>query len=71
MRALFDCRNAFAETIVELGEADERIVVVNNDSVGSSKTGAFRERFPLRINVVCSTAKRKDFSHDDRNRKVV
>ncbi len=49
MSELFDCRNAFSETIVALGEADERIVVVTNDSVGSSKTGAFRERFPDRL----------------------
>lgn len=49
MSELFDCRNAFAETIVALGEADERIMVVNNDSVGSSKTGAFRSRFPDRL----------------------
>jgi transketolase len=49
MSTLFDCRNAFAETLVALGEADDRIVVVNNDSVGSSKTGAFRERFPDRL----------------------
>lgn len=49
MSELFDCRNAFAQTMVALGEADERIVVVNNDSVGSSKTGAFRERFPDRL----------------------
>lgn len=49
MSTLFDCRNAFAETLVALGEADERIVVVNNDSIGSSKTGAFRDRFPDRL----------------------
>ena len=49
LSTLHDCRNAFAKSIVALGEADERIVVVNNDSVGSSKTGAFRERFPDRL----------------------
>jgi transketolase len=49
MSVLHDCRNAFSNALVELGEADERIVVVNNDSVGSSKTGAFRERFPDRL----------------------
>jgi transketolase len=46
---LHDCRNAFSETLIELGEEDERIVVVNNDSVGSSNTGAFRKRFPNRL----------------------
>ncbi len=49
MTMLYDCRDAFSETLVALGETDERIVVVNNDSVGSSKTGAFRERFPDRL----------------------
>jgi len=49
MSTLFDCRNAFSETLVALGEADERIVVVNNDSVGSSKTEAFRDRYPDRL----------------------
>ncbi len=46
---LYDCRDAFSDTLVALGASDERIVVVNNDSVGSSKTGAFRERFPERL----------------------
>ena len=45
----YDCRHAFSETLLELGEEDERIVVVNNDSVGSSNTGAFRKRFPDRL----------------------
>jgi transketolase len=46
---LFDCRQAFSDTLVELGETDSRIVVVNNDSVGSSNTGPFRKRFPDRL----------------------
>ncbi|HEX7981281.1 MAG TPA: transketolase family protein [Gemmatimonadaceae bacterium] len=46
---LYDCRHAFADMLLELGEEDERIVVVNNDSVGSSNTGAFRKRFPDRL----------------------
>lgn len=46
---LYDCRNAFSEMLLELGAEDERIVVVNNDSVGSSNTGAFRKRFPNRL----------------------
>jgi transketolase len=46
---LFDCRQAFSETLLALGEEDERIVVVNNDSVGSSNTGPFRKRFPSRL----------------------
>jgi transketolase len=47
--ALYDCRHAFSDMLLELGEEDERIVVVNNDSVGSSNTGAFRNRFPHRL----------------------
>jgi transketolase len=46
---LHDCRHAFSDMLLELGEEDERIVVVNNDSVGSSNTGAFRKRFPNRL----------------------
>jgi transketolase len=44
-----DCRKAFAEQLVELARADERIVAVCNDSVGSSNLGAFREEFPDRL----------------------
>ena len=48
----FDCRNAFAETLEALAEADPRIVAVVNDSVGSSKLGDFKKKFPERtINV--------------------
>jgi len=46
---LHDCRHAFSDKLLELGEEDERIVVVNNDSVGSSNTGPFRKRFPHRL----------------------
>ena len=48
----FDCRDAFARTLEELAEADSRIVTVVNDSVGSSKLGAFKKRWPDRtVNV--------------------
>ena len=48
----FDCRVAFAETLIELAREDERIVAVCNDSVGSSNLGAFAAEFPNRmINV--------------------
>jgi transketolase len=48
----FDCRDAFAATIERLAERDPRIVVVVNDSLGSSKLNAFKKRFPERtINV--------------------
>ncbi|MGN6817267.1 MAG: transketolase family protein [Sphingomonas sp.] len=46
---LFDCRDAYVRTLEELADADDRIVAVANDSVGSSKLGKFRERFPDRL----------------------
>jgi transketolase len=45
----FDCRKAFADTLIELARADARIVAVCNDSVGSSNLVAFREEFPDRL----------------------
>jgi transketolase len=46
---LHDCRDAWVETLIELAEADERIVAVVNDSVGSSKLNPFQDRFPDRL----------------------
>lgn len=46
---LIDCRKAWAETLEGLAAADERIVVVANDSVGSSNLGGFKEKFPDRL----------------------
>ncbi|WAJ28101.1 transketolase family protein [Antarcticirhabdus aurantiaca] len=46
---LFDCRKAFAETLVELAREDARIVAVVNDSVGSSNLKAFQKEFPDRL----------------------
>ena len=45
----YDCRKAFAETLIELARADDRIVAVCNDSVGSSNLVAFRKEFPDRL----------------------
>jgi transketolase len=45
----FDCRQAFAEELAALAQADARIVAVCNDSVGSSNLGAFRKAFPERL----------------------
>lgn len=45
----FDCRVAFAEELAALAEADQRIVAVCNDSVGSSNLVAFAARFPQRL----------------------
>ena len=46
---LHDCRDAFAVTLEALAEKDERIVVVVNDSIGSSKVGGFAKRWPERL----------------------
>ena len=46
---MFDCRNAYVEALEALAADDSRIVAVVNDSVGSSKLGKFRERFPTRL----------------------
>ena len=45
----FDCRQAFAETLIELAQSDPRIVAVCNDSVGSSNLGQFQKLFPDRL----------------------
>jgi len=45
----FDCRIAFSRTLVELAQADPRIIAVCNDSVGSSNLGEFRQQFPDRL----------------------
>lgn len=46
---LSDCRNAWAKTLADLARADDRIVAVVNDSVGSSKLDAFAAEFPDRL----------------------
>jgi transketolase len=48
-KPLHDCRDAWVSALVDLAEADERIVAVVNDSVGSSKLGPFQDRFPERL----------------------
>jgi transketolase len=45
----YDCRDAFADALIELARADERVVAVVNDSVGSTKLGALRKEFPERF----------------------
>ncbi|MGO9255182.1 MAG: transketolase family protein [Bryobacteraceae bacterium] len=44
-----DCREAFAATLECLAAQDPRIVAVVNDSVGSTRLGAFSKRFPKRL----------------------
>jgi transketolase len=47
--AMHDCRDAFSKTLIEVAEADPRVVAVVNDSVGSSNLKEFRQRFPERL----------------------
>lgn len=47
--ATYDNRQAFAAALIELARADERVVAVCNDSVGSSNLVGFREEFPDRL----------------------
>ena len=49
MSSLFDCRKAFAETLIEMAAADPRIVVVANDSVGSSNLKEWARLYPGRL----------------------
>jgi len=46
---VFDCRQAFGETLVELARRDDRIVAVCNDSVSSSNLTGFAKEFPDRL----------------------
>lgn len=43
MAETFDCRKAWAKTMEALADEDDRIVVVVNDSVGSSNLGGFQQ----------------------------
>jgi transketolase len=45
----FDCRVAFAEELCTIARTDDRIVVVCNDSVGSSNLTGFAAEFPDRV----------------------
>lgn len=46
---LRDCRDAFTETLETMAAANTDIVAVCNDSVGSSKLGGFKEKWPERL----------------------
>lgn len=48
-RQMYDCRLAFAAELLTLARADDRVVAVCNDSVGSSHLTAFRAEFPDRL----------------------
>ncbi|PST17446.1 transketolase family protein [Mesorhizobium plurifarium] len=46
---LHDCRDAFVAVLERLGADNPRIVAVCNDSVGSSKLGGFKSKWPNRL----------------------
>ena len=46
---LYDCRDAFNDTLEGMAEENLDIVAVCNDSVGSSKLTGFRDKFPERL----------------------
>jgi transketolase len=46
---LFDCRDAFADTLVELAQADTRVIAVVNDSMGSTKVGKLDKVLPGQV----------------------
>jgi transketolase len=47
-----DMRDAYCDALMELAEADERIVLLEADLMGANGTTAFKERFPGRsINI--------------------
>ncbi|HLP66010.1 MAG TPA: transketolase family protein, partial [Rhizobium sp.] len=45
---LHDCRDAFVSVLERLGAENPKVVAVCNDSVGSSKLGGFKSRWPER-----------------------
>jgi len=49
MAEKFDCRDAFTRTLEEMAAEEPRLVVVANDSIGSSKLGGFARKFPGRL----------------------
>ena len=46
---LHDCRDAFVAVLERLAAENPRVVAVCNDSVGSSKLGGFKAKFPERL----------------------
>ena len=46
---LFDCRDAFADTLIELAHADPRVVAVVNDSLGSTKVSKLDKVLPGQV----------------------
>ena len=42
-------RDAYGKALVELGEKDERVIVLDADLAAATKTGAFKKAFPERF----------------------
>ncbi len=52
MSQTYDCRSSYAATLADLARQDRNVVVIVNDSVGSSKLDAFVKEFPSQtVNV--------------------
>jgi transketolase len=49
MSPLYDCRNAFAQTLEEVAREDPRVVALCNDSLSSAKLTRLAEVFPDRV----------------------
>lgn len=49
VEGMFDCRDAYVQAVEALAQENQLIVAVVNDSVGSSKLGGFKTRFPDRL----------------------
>ncbi|RII25287.1 MAG: transketolase [Geobacter sp.] len=49
MSSMIATRDAYGETLAELGGEDSRIVVLDADLSGSTKTGVFAKKFPERF----------------------
>jgi transketolase len=46
---LYDCRDAFADTLIDLAHADPRVVAVVNDSLGSTKVSKLEQVLPGQV----------------------
>jgi transketolase len=49
VRELYDCRDAFANALIDVARQNPQVVALCNDSLGSSKLAHFGELFPDRL----------------------
>ncbi len=49
MSELYDCRNAFADALIDIARQNPQVVALCNDSLGSSNLTRFKELFPRRL----------------------